>query len=230
MWWWSWCCNLASLARQHHCSFPPPARWGSLDLNKLLLSSPLLLLCQLFVPGGTKRPGAHNNSSVWARMDLKIPERCNKKVPDRMSECISGRMQEWMPDRMSLGGDYSKNIIHCSKRLFNQWLTGGVWALELALWKCQSRFAGIWLDTLTHANKTDNFSSNMLIPWLGPRLCSRKPTRLCTRETNSVVHADAGVLMMVMTVMTMTMMMMIIMAMIMMMVLTLMMVMKTIAI
>ena len=56
----------------------------------------------------------------------QIPERCNKKVPDRMSECISGRMQEWMPDRMSLGGDHSKNIIHCSTCLFNQWLTGGV--------------------------------------------------------------------------------------------------------
>ena len=50
-------------------------------------------------------------------------------------------------------------------------------------------------------------------------MCTRKPTRLCTRETNSVVHADAGVLMVVMTVMTMmtttTMMMMLMMMMMM---------------
>ena len=43
---------------------------------------------------------------------------------------------------------------------------------------------------------------------LGPRLRTRKPNRLCTRETNSVVHADAGVLKMLMTVMVVMMMMM----------------------
>ena len=43
---------------------------------------------------------------------------------------------------------------------------------------------------------------------LGPRLRTRKPNRLCTRETNSVVHADAGVLKMLMTVMVVMVMMM----------------------
>jgi len=43
---------------------------------------------------------------------------------------------------------------------------------------------------------------------LGPRLRTRKPNRLYTRETNTVVHADAGVLKMLLTVMVMVMMMM----------------------
>ena len=38
-----------------------------------------------------------------------------------------------------------------------------------------------------------------------PRLYTRNPTRLYTRETNSVVHEDAGALLMVMTVMMMMM-------------------------
>ena len=78
-------------------SFPPPARWGSLDFKKSVTPPPpssprllscLLLLCQLFA----EPPIASSGRCGLARTE---------RMPDRMSDRMSKYMLEIMSNRMS---------------------------------------------------------------------------------------------------------------------------------
>ena len=79
-------------------SFPPPARWGSLDFKKSVSHPPpsssprllscLLLLCQLFAEPPIVSAGRRGPART-------------ERMPDRMSDIMSKYMPERMSNRMS---------------------------------------------------------------------------------------------------------------------------------